>query len=221
VRDRLEIVGGAVGAGEGRQNTRAVAGLRDVNRADLRMRIRRAHQRCIGLSRQGKVVGETALACEQGASSLRATGLPMWRKNFSRISFSSGESSADLPRAATSTIPKRVLLEAVWPAVIPSCILYGNMADNSQRVRWADAATAVGTWSGWDMNKLMRRTAPIDMQDHLNPAGGSRPAHARHPPIDKDSELHPLARWQFQGGLREQIAAASSFTNVTGAKGEL
>ena len=70
------------------------------------------------------------------------------------------------------------------------------------------------------MNKLMRRTAPIDMQDHLNrlEAAGLLTRVSR--PIDKDSELHPLARWQFQGGLREQDRRGFLFTNVTGAKGE-
>ena len=38
-------------------------------------------------------------------------------------------------------------------------------------------------------------------------------------PIDKDSELHPLARWQFQGGLHETERRAFLFTNVTDARG--
>ena len=70
------------------------------------------------------------------------------------------------------------------------------------------------------MTKMMRRTAPIDMQDHLSrlEARGLLTRISR--PIDKDSELHPLARWQFQGGLREQDRRGFLFTNVTGAKGE-
>ena len=38
-------------------------------------------------------------------------------------------------------------------------------------------------------------------------------------PIDKDSELHPLVRWQFQGGLAETQRRAFLFTNVTDAAG--
>ena len=38
--------------------------------------------------------------------------------------------------------------------------------------------------------------------------------------IIKDSELHPLARWQFQGGLHEDERRAFLFTNVVGANGE-
>jgi UbiD family decarboxylase len=37
--------------------------------------------------------------------------------------------------------------------------------------------------------------------------------------IDKDTELHPLARWQFQGGLREDERRAFLFSNVVDAKG--
>src|SRR5205814_7113475 len=36
-------------------------------------------------------------------------------------------------------------------------------------------------------------------------------------PINKDTELHPLARWQFQGGLSEEKRRAFIFTNVTGS----
>jgi UbiD family decarboxylase len=38
-------------------------------------------------------------------------------------------------------------------------------------------------------------------------------------PIDKDTELHPLVRWQFLGGLAESKRRAFLFTNVTDRKG--
>ena len=38
-------------------------------------------------------------------------------------------------------------------------------------------------------------------------------------PIDKDSEMHPLVRWQFVGGLAEADRKAFLFTNVVNAKG--
>ncbi len=38
-------------------------------------------------------------------------------------------------------------------------------------------------------------------------------------PIDKDSELHPLVRWQFVGGLDEPERKAFFFTNVTDGRG--
>src|SRR5674476_1231273 len=34
-------------------------------------------------------------------------------------------------------------------------------------------------------------------------------------PIDKDSELHPLVRWQFVGGMDEAQRKAFLFTNIT------
>src|SRR6476619_4467318 len=70
------------------------------------------------------------------------------------------------------------------------------------------------------MNKMVQRTAPVDMQEHLArlEAAGLLTHVTRA--IDKDSELHPLARWQFQGGLREENRRGFLFTNVKGAKGE-
>jgi UbiD family decarboxylase len=38
-------------------------------------------------------------------------------------------------------------------------------------------------------------------------------------PIDKDSELHPLVRWQFVGGLDEAQRKAFLFTNITDGRG--
>src|SRR5215475_9682445 len=38
-------------------------------------------------------------------------------------------------------------------------------------------------------------------------------------PIDKDSALHPLVRWQFQGGLAEEQRRAFLFTNVVDSSG--
>src|SRR5256885_17098580 len=38
-------------------------------------------------------------------------------------------------------------------------------------------------------------------------------------PINKDTELHPLARWQFQGGLSEDKRPAFVLTNVVDSLG--
>ncbi|HEX3487061.1 MAG TPA: UbiD family decarboxylase [Micropepsaceae bacterium] len=38
-------------------------------------------------------------------------------------------------------------------------------------------------------------------------------------PINKDTELHPLVRWQFQGGMPEDERRAFLFTNVVDSKG--
>jgi len=38
-------------------------------------------------------------------------------------------------------------------------------------------------------------------------------------PIDKDSEMHALVRWQFIGGMKEAERKAFLFTNITDGKG--
>ena len=70
------------------------------------------------------------------------------------------------------------------------------------------------------MKPVTTEKAPSDLQEHialLTKRGLVTRVERR---IDKDSELHPLARWQFQGGLREEDRRAFLFTNVVGAKGE-
>ena len=37
--------------------------------------------------------------------------------------------------------------------------------------------------------------------------------------INKDTEMHPLVRWQFRGGIEEPDRKAFLFTNVTDGKG--
>ena len=37
-------------------------------------------------------------------------------------------------------------------------------------------------------------------------------------PINKDTEMHPLVRWQFRGGIAERDRKAFLFTNVTDSK---
>jgi 4-hydroxy-3-polyprenylbenzoate decarboxylase len=62
--------------------------------------------------------------------------------------------------------------------------------------------------------------APSDLQQHLARLTERGLVTVIDRPIDKDTELHPLVRWQFQGGLRDDERRAFLFTNVTGAKGE-
>lgn len=62
--------------------------------------------------------------------------------------------------------------------------------------------------------------APVDLQEHLARLTARGLVTKIDRPINKDTELHPLARWQFQGGLRDEERRAFLFTNVTGAQGE-
>jgi UbiD family decarboxylase len=64
------------------------------------------------------------------------------------------------------------------------------------------------------------RVVPQDFQEHLARLDALGLLRRIDRPIDKDSELHPLARWQFQGGLAEADRRAFYFSQVTGARGE-
>ncbi|MFL6807282.1 MAG: UbiD family decarboxylase domain-containing protein, partial [Xanthobacteraceae bacterium] len=61
---------------------------------------------------------------------------------------------------------------------------------------------------------------PPDMQAHLAVLEAAGLLVRIEKPIDKDTELHPLVRWQFQGGLDEAERRAFLFTNVVDAAGK-
>ena len=63
-------------------------------------------------------------------------------------------------------------------------------------------------------------SAPLDLQEHIARLDARGLLTRIDRAIDKDSELHPLARWQFQGGLREEQRRGFLFTDVRGARGE-
>jgi len=68
------------------------------------------------------------------------------------------------------------------------------------------------------------RAAPVtprgypDLHEHLEALERAGLLVTVERPIDKDSELHPLVRWQFRGGIEEPDRKAFLFTNVTDAK---
>jgi len=61
--------------------------------------------------------------------------------------------------------------------------------------------------------------APADFQEHLATLDKFGLLQKIDKAIDKDSEMHPLVRWQFQGGLPEEERRAFLFNNVTDARG--
>jgi UbiD family decarboxylase len=64
------------------------------------------------------------------------------------------------------------------------------------------------------------RTGPrLDFQEHLADLEAAGLVERIDTPINKDTELHPLVRWQFIGGVPEDKRKAFIFTNVTDAKG--
>src|SRR5438270_14068447 len=60
---------------------------------------------------------------------------------------------------------------------------------------------------------------PQDFQEHLARLEARGLLTRIDRPINKDTELHPLVRWQFQGGLAEDARRAFLFTNVTDGAG--
>ncbi len=60
---------------------------------------------------------------------------------------------------------------------------------------------------------------PLDFQEHLARLEAQGLLIRIERAIDKDTELHPLVRWQFQGGLREDERRAFLFTNVVDGLG--
>tara|TARA_R110002110_G_scaffold64680_14_gene178827 strand:- start:7117 stop:8754 length:1638 start_codon:yes stop_codon:yes gene_type:complete len=61
--------------------------------------------------------------------------------------------------------------------------------------------------------------APANMQEHLDLLRARGLLVDIDREINKDTELHPLARWQFQGGLPETARRAFVFNNITDSKG--
>jgi len=63
------------------------------------------------------------------------------------------------------------------------------------------------------------RGAPRDLQEHIARLEAKGLLTRIGRPINKDTELHPLARWQFQGGLDEADRRAFLFTDVIDGEG--
>src|SRR3984957_19520267 len=64
------------------------------------------------------------------------------------------------------------------------------------------------------------RTGPrLDFQEHLADLEAAGLVERIDTPVNKDTELHPLVRWQFVGGVPEDKRRAFVFTNVIDAKG--
>src|SRR5215468_8774096 len=73
-----------------------------------------------------------------------------------------------------------------------------------------------------DTAKRYHRSAagpPLDFQHHLRLLEERGLLTRIDRAIDKDTELHPLVRWQFQGGLSEEQRRAFLFSNVVDSDG--
>jgi len=70
-----------------------------------------------------------------------------------------------------------------------------------------------------DQQRARPDTIALDFQEHLAALEANGLLVRVDRPIDKDTELHPLVRWQFQGGLPEDARRAFLFTNVIDGSG--
>ncbi len=57
-----------------------------------------------------------------------------------------------------------------------------------------------------------------DLHDHLRSLDEAGLLVTVDRPINKDTEMHPLVRWQFRGGIAEHDRKAFLFTNVVDSK---
>jgi hypothetical protein len=56
--------------------------------------------------------------------------------------------------------------------------------------------------------------APIDVREHIRNLEARGLLVRVKRPTDKDTEIHPIVRWQFRGGIREEDRKAFLFENV-------
>ena len=59
----------------------------------------------------------------------------------------------------------------------------------------------------------------MDFQEHLAALEAAGLLITIDAPINKDTQIHPLVRWQFIGGIPEAERRAFKFTNVVDSKG--
>src|ERR1051326_2244499 len=64
-----------------------------------------------------------------------------------------------------------------------------------------------------------RKSPYPDLHDHVRALEKGGQLIRVDRPINKDTEMHPLVRWQFRGGIEEKDRKAFLFTNVTDSKG--
>jgi hypothetical protein len=68
------------------------------------------------------------------------------------------------------------------------------------------------------MSPSVSRSYP-DLHDHVRALDKAGLLITIDRPINKDTEMHPLVRWQFRGGIEEKDRKAFLFTNVIDSKG--
>ena len=65
----------------------------------------------------------------------------------------------------------------------------------------------------------MTQRTYADLREHLDRLDAAGLLRRIDAPINKDTEMHPLVRWQFRGGIPEAERKAFLFTNIVDSKG--
>ncbi len=63
------------------------------------------------------------------------------------------------------------------------------------------------------------RTGYADLHEHIARLDAAGLLYRIDEPVNKDTEMHPLVRWQFRGGIPEAERKAFLFTNIVDSKG--
>ncbi len=58
-----------------------------------------------------------------------------------------------------------------------------------------------------------------DLHEHIEALNQAGLVHVIDHPVNKDTQMHPLVRWQYRGGIQEKDRKAFLFTNVTDSRG--
>ena len=71
-----------------------------------------------------------------------------------------------------------------------------------------------------DASLEIKQYGYVDLGQHMERLDEAGLLCRINEPINKDTELHPLVRWQFRGGIPEEKRKAFLFTNVIDSKGK-
>ena len=87
-----------------------------------------------------------------------------------------------------------------------------------RRIQKSAAAPAAAKTADQASGAAPSRAYP-DLHDHIRTLDHAGLLVKVDRAINKDTEMHPLVRWQFRGGIEEKDRKAFLFTNVTDSKG--
>src|SRR2546422_2319417 len=112
--------------------------------------------------------------------------------------------------------------------LFPYTTLFRSSHARAARLRDRQVESGRGTRENREAMNLPRTETPLatdatrgyrDLHEHLEELKKRGLLLTIARPIDKDSELHPLVRWQFVGGMDEAERKAFLFTNIIDGRG--